>query len=117
MQALAEAGWRIGLRFDPIVYHRDYQQAFAQLLEQIFSVIDMKSLHSVSLGAFRLPKNNFKQVHKLFPDEALFAQNLALNNDIISYPMTLEQEMMAICEQQLLERVSPDVYFPCNWHD
>ena len=49
MQALIKAGWRVGLRFDPIVYHRDYQQAFINLLEQIFSVIDAKSLHSVVL--------------------------------------------------------------------
>jgi spore photoproduct lyase len=117
MQALAEAGWPVGLRFDPIVYHRHYQQAFVQLLEQIFKVIDTKSLHSVSLGAFRLPKDNFKQDHKLFPDEALFEQNLALNNDIISYPLEQEQEMRAFCEQQLLQRISPEIYFPCNWHD
>lgn len=117
MQALAESGWPIGLRFDPLIYHSDYQQAFVRLLEQIFAVIDPKHLHSVSLGTFRLPKNNFKQTHKLFPDEALFAQNLALNNDIVSYPMTLEQEMIGFCEQQLLQHVSPDIYFPCNWHD
>jgi spore photoproduct lyase len=117
MRALADAGWTIGLRFDPIVYHRNYQAAFVKLLEQIFAVIDTNSLHSVSLGTFRLPKNNFKQVHKLFPDEALFNQNLALDNNIISYPSTLEQEMIASCEQALLQWVSPDIYFPCNWHD
>lgn len=117
MQALLEAGWPVGLRFDPIVYHQNYQQAFVRLLDQIFAVIDANSLHSVSLGAFRLPKNNFKQAHRLFPDEALFAQNLALNNDIVSYPPDLEQEMIEFCEQQLLQRVSAKIYFPCNWHD
>lgn len=117
IRMLAEAGWPTGLRFDPLVYHSDYQQSFERLLDQIFEVIDPKLLHSVSLGTFRLPKSNFKQAHKLFPDEALFAQNLALSNDIISYPPDLEQEMIAFCEQQLLQRVSPDIYFPCNWHD
>lgn len=90
---------------------------FVQLLEQFSAVIDVKSLHSVSLGALRLPKNNFNRVHKLFLDEALFAQNLALNNDIISYPLALEQEMMALCEQRPLHRVPPGINFPCNWHD
>ena len=117
MQTLVEAGWPIGLRLDPIIYHSNYQSEFEQLLQQIFSVIDATTLHSVSLGAFRLPKNNYKQVHRLFPDEPLFAQNLALDNDIISYPLTLEQEMISFCEQQLLRWIPPEIYFPCNWHN
>jgi spore photoproduct lyase len=117
MQALVEAGWPIGLRLDPIIYHSNYQSEFVQLLQQIFSVIDATALHSVSLGAFRLPKDNYKQVHRLFPDEPLFAQNLALDNNIISYPLTLEQEMISFCEQQLMRWIPPEIYFPCNWHD
>jgi spore photoproduct lyase len=117
MQALVEAGWPIGLRLDPIIYHSNYQSEFVQLLQQIFSVINATALHSVSLGAFRLPKDNYKQVHRLFPDEPLFAQNLALDNNIISYPLTLEQEMISFCEQQLLQWIPPEIYFPCNWHD
>ena len=104
------------VRFYPIVYHSHYQQTFLELLDQVFSVIDADSLHSVSLGAFRLPKSNFKQVHKLFPEEALFAQNLVLNNDIISYSPDLEHEMIGFCEQQLLQRISPDIFYPCDWH-
>ena len=117
MQALINAGWPIGLRFDPIVYHSNYQRDFRQLLEQIFVAIDVEKLHSVSLGAFRLPKNNYKQVIKLYPDEPLFAQNLALNNDIISYPLEQEEEMMDFCKHQLLNFIPQDIYFPCNWHD
>jgi spore photoproduct lyase len=117
MLALVEADWPIGLRLDPIIYHSNYQSEFVQLLQQIFSVIDATALHSVSLGAFRLPKNNYKQVHRLYPDEPLFAQNLALDKDIISYPLTLEQEMISFCEQQLLQWIPPEIYFPCNWHD
>ncbi|MFT5657533.1 MAG: spore photoproduct lyase [Gammaproteobacteria bacterium] len=117
MQSLVEAGWPIGLRFDPIVYHENYQSSFAKMLNQIFERIDGNKIHSVSLGAFRLPKNNFRQVNKLYPDEPLFAQNLALNKGIVGYPLSLEQEMMAYCEQQLLQHIPAHCYHPCDWHD
>jgi spore photoproduct lyase len=117
MLKMIDAGWPVGLRFDPLVYHSNYQRDFVQLLEEIFVAIDPEKLHSVSLGAFRLPKSNYKQVSKLYPDEPLFAQNLALNNDIISYPLEQEQEMMAFCKHQLMNFIPPDIYFPCNWHD
>ena len=117
MASLVEAGWPIGLRFDPVVYHDDYRTSFSKMLDKIFTRIDADRLHSVSLGAFRLPKNNFRKVQKHYPDEPLFAQNLALNNGIIGYPLAQEQEMMAFCEQQLLEYIPPHCYQPCNWHD
>ena len=117
MQTLMQAGWPVGLRFDPIVYHDNYQQSFSALLDEIFAVIEPTRLHSVSLGAFRLPKTNFKQLSKIYPDEPLFAQNLALNNDIISYPLAQEEEMMSFCEDRLMNLIPREIYFPCNWHD
>jgi spore photoproduct lyase len=117
MKLLVDAGWPIGLRFDPIVYHDNYQASFSHLLETIFATIDANQLHSVSLGAFRLPKNNFRQINKLYPDEPLFAQNLALNDGIVGYPLTLENEMMRYCEQQLLQHIPAHCYHPCEWHE
>jgi|TARA_B110000967_G_C18846621_1_gene542316 spore photoproduct lyase len=117
MRLLVEAGWPIGLRFDPIVYHENYQASFSHLLETIFSIIDPNCLHSVSLGAFRLPKNNFRQVNKLYPDESLFHQNLVLDNGIVGYPLAQEEEMMRYCEQQLLQHIPTHCYQPCKWHE
>ncbi|MFT5975868.1 MAG: spore photoproduct lyase, partial [Gammaproteobacteria bacterium] len=117
MQLLVDAGWPIGLRFDPIVYHDNYQVSFSNMLETIFATIDANRLHSVSLGAFRLPKNNFRQVNKLYPDEPLFAQNLTLNNGIVGYPLDQEKEMMRYCEQQLLQHIPAHCYHPCEWHE
>ena len=99
---LQEQGWQIGLRFDPMIYQTGYQQQYRQLFEQVFSIINMDQLHSVSLGAFRLPEKFFKKVHKLYPDEKLFASPLDNQHGMISYRQELEQEMMHYCTEQLL---------------
>lgn len=117
MRRLLEAGWKLGLRFDPVVYHQDYQSAFMRLLEQIFSDIDPAALHSVSLGSFRLTRDHFRSVSRLYPDEPLFAQNMHLNNGIISYPVDREREMIDFCETQLMKYIPPQTYHPCEWHD
>ena len=116
MQSLIDSGWPVGLRLDPIIYHDNYRQDFTRLLETIFATIDAKNLHSVSLGAFRLPKTHFKQISKLYPDEPLFAQNLALSKGIVSYALSQEQEMIDYCQEQLLQFISPEIYHPCDWH-
>ncbi len=115
MNKLAAAGWRLGLRFDPVVYHQHYQQEFAELLERIFQRISAESLHSVSLGSFRLPKQNFKTMHELYPEEKIFNQAFSHHQGMIGYPEEREQEMMAFCEQTLLQYIPGSVFYPCHW--
>ena len=106
-------GWQIGLRFDPMIYQLGYQQQYQHLFEQVFSVIKLESLHSVSLGAFRLPEKYFKKVHKLFPDEKLFVSPLENNQGMISYKEALDQEMTHFCTEQLLRYIPKELFFPC----
>jgi spore photoproduct lyase len=111
---LQEQGWPIGLRFDPMIYQAGYQQQYRQLFEQVFSIINVDQLHSVSLGAFRLPEKFFKKMHKLYPDERLFAGPLANQQGMVSYRQELEQEMTQYCTEQLLRFIPELKFFPCT---
>jgi spore photoproduct lyase len=117
MRRLQEAGWKLGLRFDPVIYHPEYQAEFSALLERIFKIIDAQAIHSVSLGNFRLTRDHFRTASRLYPEEPLFAQPMALEQGIVSYPRERENEMMAFCENELMQHIPPQAYQPCNWHD
>lgn len=114
MLRLADAGWQLGLRFDPIVYHAQYQQAFDDLLQKIFRRITPETLHSVSLGVFRMPKQNFKIIHDLYPGEKLFNQPFEMHQGLVSYPSDREQEMLSFCESALLKYIPDSIYYPCH---
>jgi spore photoproduct lyase len=79
----------------------------------VFARIKLEQLHSVSLGVFRLPENFFKKIHKLYPEEKLFASPLTQENGMVSYKTELEQEMMAYCTQLLLSYIPKEKFFPC----
>jgi spore photoproduct lyase len=111
---LQEQGWQIGLRFDPLIYQSAYKIHYQQLFEQVFARINLAQLHSVSLGVFRLPENFFKKIHKLYPEEKLFASPLQQQNGRVSYKTELEQEMMAYCTELLLSYIPKEKFFPCN---
>ena len=117
MKQLQQAGWPVGLRLDPLVYHQRFEAAFRDLLAQIFSEIDGSKIHSVSLGTFRLTRNHHRTISRLYPDEPLFAQPSQLNNGIVSYPLQQERDMMKFCEQELMHYIPPASYHPCAWHD
>ena len=107
-------GWQLGLRFDPLIYQNDYRQLYRELFEQVFAKIDPFKLHSVSLGVFRLPEHYFKTIHRLYPDERLFASPLQTDGGMVSYRADLEQAMMEDCSRMLLEYIPQDRFFPCT---
>ncbi|KAF3981396.1 MAG: DNA photolyase [Methylococcales symbiont of Hymedesmia sp. n. MRB-2018] len=111
---LQEHGWSIGLRFDPLIYQTDYQQQYKHFFEQVFSRISLDSLHSVSLGVFRLPEKYFKKIHKLYPEEKLFSSPLETRNKMTSYKTELEQEMLQYCTEHILSYIPQSKFFPCT---
>ena len=117
MVKLQQAGWQVGLRFDPLIYTVDYEQQYQQLFESLFAnskyPLDRESIHSVSMGPFRLPKGYFETMRKLYPEERLFAGPLQQRGNMISYEAELEQQMLAKVERQLLNYIPIERYFPC----
>ncbi len=113
MRQLAERGYRLGLRFDPLLYTKHYRQHYRGLFEAIFSQLDVRSLHSVSFGPFRMPRDYFQRMQKLYPEEKLFA-GLDEETRMVSYPAELEKAMRESCEEELRRFVPSSILFPCR---
>jgi spore photoproduct lyase len=111
---LQQQGWPIGLRFDPIIYEDNYQAHYQTLFKTVFAKINPDTLHSVSLGVFRLPDKYFKKIHKLYPEEKLFASPLESTQGMMSYKAEVEAEMMQYCTQALLNYIPEEKFFPCS---
>ncbi len=108
---LAERGWRIGLRFDPLLYAPGYEHLYQELFEEVFRAIPEESIHSVGFGAFRLPRDYFTRMARLYPEERLFAQPLEERSGMISYESAVEEEMMGFCRERLREQVPEERLF------
>ncbi len=115
MAALQEQGWPLGLRLDPLIFTEDYRDLYTTLLAKIFARVEVKALHSVSLGPFRLPRDFFNRIQRLYPDERLLMGQFHERNGLISYPLAIEQEMRAFCFRALCDYVPEDIIFPCEF--
>ena len=54
---LASMGWKIGLRFDPLIHGENWKILYSNLFENVFKNIDRKVIHSITLGPLRFPKD------------------------------------------------------------
>ena len=114
MSELAKAGWPIGLRFDPLIYHDSYRDSYAKLFEDVFSSLPSESVHSVSLGPLRFPKAMAKTIGRLYPEEPLFASRLRQEGSFVAYPSELEAEMVDTCTALLQDYVPQSIFFRCT---
>lgn len=112
MERLQERGWRLGLRFDPLIYHEDFRAQYRRLYGQVFGAVRLASLHSVSLGPFRLPPDYFRTIARLYPDDSLLAGPFEEEGSSVGYRRDLEEEMVGFCREELLRHVPGEIFFP-----
>ncbi|MEE2745503.1 MAG: DNA photolyase [Pseudomonadota bacterium] len=114
MIKLANSGWKIGLRFDPLIHGKNWRINYQNLFERVFESLPSNAIHSVSFGPLRFPKNMFKDIVKLHPKEQLFSVSLPEHNGIVSYEPDIEQEMAKFCRRMFAKFVPDTIVFQCS---
>ncbi len=103
LKRLQDHGWRVGLRFDPIVWHADYQADYQEAVSHVFNELDAAQIDSVTLGGFRLPKGFYKTMHRLYPEHWLFNAGLSEHDGMTVYRKEIEDQALnfvgQLCEQ------------------
>ncbi len=114
IKQLQSCNYPIGLRFDPIIYHKNYENTYEAFFEEVFDVIDLSLLHSVTLGTFRLPKGVFKQMKKNDPQSRLLATCSEAGSSMVSYTEKQQDNLLNFCENILLRYIPKSKLFICN---
>lgn len=73
----AEAGYKIGFHFDPIIYFRGWQEAYGEVIDQLITAVKPERIAWISLGTFRFGPS-LKQVI-----EARFPANKILDGELL----------------------------------
>ena len=114
MSYLATKGWKIGLRFDPLIHGKNWEKLYKELLENIYNTIPSYSIHSVSFGSLRFPKEMFKDIFKLYPENPLFSGTLSQHKGVVSYDLKIEEEMTSFCSNITQNYIDKSKIFNCS---
>ena len=114
MGHLAKKGWKIGLRFDPLIHGKDWKLMYSNLIKDIFENLPVNSVHSVTFGPLRFPKAMFKKLVKLNYSSKLLFAPLTLRGTKITYKEELEAEMVSFCEDLGRSRKTDVLSFRCT---
>ena len=114
MKKLAENGWKIGLRFDPIIPTCNFAKIYENLFKNIASNVPEENIHSISFGMMRFPKKMLKKMIRENPDKKISFLNLENRNGIYSYPKEMEKKIENIVIKKLKKYMKDVPIYNCK---
>ncbi|MEE4243116.1 MAG: DNA photolyase [Desulfopila sp.] len=113
-QRAAQWGYGLGFHFDPIIYHPNWRQGYAETIDILFRKVPREAIVWISLGALRyLPSLKTISTER-FTHSSIFYQEFITGLDgKYRYFRTLREEMYCYIYKLLCERVAEDtcIYF------
>jgi len=115
LKKVAEQGWPIGLRLDPLIAQSRFKEVYQHLIGEIFDNVDPEQVHSVTFGPMRFPEAMFERMSRLYPEERLFSAGFEKRDSgLLTYEPDREIEMRSILRRLLVERLPCEKIFDCG---
>lgn len=93
---LQKKGWQIGLRFDPLIYHPEFENLYGNFFEEVFKVLS--NIHSVTVGVFRLPPTFQKNMERI-------------GIEVFNTADDRKEKMLSFCREKLLQYLPEEKLF------
>lgn len=83
----AQAGYRIGFHFDPMVYFSGWQEAYDNVVDQLTTIVKPEKIAWISLGTFRFGPSLKQVIEARFPGNKILDGELLYGyDDKLRYP-------------------------------
>lgn len=88
-----DAGWKVRLCIDPVIYTDEFETLYGELIERLFAVIPADKLHQLTLGSFRMSQNHLRSLKKLRRSDIAFYP-YEVHEEMVTYPEAIEQKIL-----------------------
>jgi spore photoproduct lyase len=114
IKALADHGYRIGLRFDPLIYDDKFYTLYDDLLQKVKRLNIDNKIHSISTGILRFPEKMHQKIIRNYPNDKLLNQVSHKRDKQVSYSTEKTKEMQETIHV-LLSKYFPNTQrFSCH---
>lgn len=110
-----QAGFPVRLCFDPMLYCRDWEEQYDEMLAQVYAHIDMEKLVDVSVGTFRVSQDYLKKMRRSEPYSAVVQFPYQNDSGVYHYPTELMEKMERRMVERLSERIPEEKIF--KWQE
>lgn len=94
IQKAIEAGCRVRLCFDPMIYIPSWKEEYAELIEILSNKVNINKVQDISVGTFRISKDYIKNLRKANPYSEAVQYPFEVRDGYCCYPAELESDMI-----------------------
>jgi spore photoproduct lyase len=109
-QAAAD-GWKVRLCLDPVLPHENWKEHYRTCIRDMFTVLPAASIHDMSIGVFRIPRDYLKSMRKHRTDSALLHYPFENRNGIMSFPEPVANEWIRFVREEAGAYLPPHKIF------
>ena len=99
-----DAGWKVRVCIDPVIYTEKFETLYPPLIEELFSTIDADKLYQLTLGSFRMSSVHLKRIKKLQRSDIAFYP-YEVKEGIVAYPKVIEQKILHVMLEKALQYI------------
>lgn len=99
-----DAGWKVRVCVDPIIYNEEFKTLYPPLIDEIFATIEADTLFQLTLGSFRMSSVHLKKIKKLRRSDLAYYP-YEVKDNIVSYGQTIEQNILHVMLQKALKYI------------
>ena len=111
IRACQDAGFKVRLSFDPIIYLSNYREVYDSFLKKVFSNIDKDKILDVSIGSFRISQSYMKKMRKVSPYSPITQFPYSNTDGYYQYPKELQKAMEKYVYDLVKSEISEDKIF------
>ena len=109
MKKVFEAGYLIGLHFDPMILYDGWQRDYSQLIRDIFSYISAERIAWISIGSLRFNPEMKRMIEIHYPHTGVTSQEMITGDDgKMRYVKPLRLEMYRHLYRELKNHIRED---------
>ena len=114
MKKVVDAGYLVGLHFDPMIIHDGWEDGYAQAVSDIFESVPPSRIAWISIGSLRFNPEQKDKMEENFPRQTLTSEEMVLAPDNkIRYVKPLRLKMYQHLYGCLLDACGVETLSPC----
>lgn len=109
MHKTVNAGYLIGLHFDPMILHEGWEEGYDQLANRVFEAVSPDRVAWISMGSLRFNPEMKKKIENNYPDNRLTCAEMVLGDDAkMRYVKPLRVRMYRHLYDELRRHITKD---------
>ena len=113
MKKVVQAGYLVGLHFDPMIYYKGWEEGYTTLIREVFKHVSPDRLAWISVGSLRFNPEMKKKMEENFPASTLTSEEMVKGDDgKLRYVKPLRYEMYDLFFSELRKAVGLDDLSP-----